>query len=97
MRTRGGGTTRTQLTQELVSQRERQLQELWGKSLDKEEVEKSILGTVMSDILQRAMEEAIPEIVAEARSEMEQEAAVQQRATVILKEVIAATCSYHRQ
>ena len=91
VRTRGGGTTRTQLTQELVSQRERQLQEVWGKSLNKEEVEKSILGTVMDDILQRAMEEAIPEIVMEARGEME--AAVQQRAAVILKEVIAVTAS----
>ena len=93
MRTRGGGTTRTQLTQELVSQRERQLQEVWERSLNKEEVEKSILGTVMDDILQRAMEEAIPEIVVEARSEVEGEAAVQQRAAVILREVIAATAS----
>ena len=94
MRTRGGGTTRTQLTQELVSERERQLQEVWGQSLSKEEVERSLLGTVMDDILQRAMEEAIPEIVVEARSEMgSSELAVQQRAAVILKEVIAATAS----
>ena len=41
------------------------------------------------------MEEAIPEIVVEARSEVEaSEHAVQQRAAVILKEVIAATASH---
>ena len=94
MRTRGGGTSRTQLTQELVSERERKLQEVWGQSLNKEEVERSLLGTVMDDLLQKAMEETIPEIVMEARSEVEaSEHAVQQRAAVILREVIAATAS----
>ena len=86
----GGGTNRsTRSTQELVSLRERQLQEVWGEALNKEEIERNILGTVMDDILQRAMEEAIPEIVVEARSELEQ--VVQQRAAIILEEVTAAT------
>ena len=90
VRTRGGGTNRsTRSTQELVSLRERQLQEVWGEALNREEVERNILGTVMDDILQKAMEEAIPEIVVEARSEMEQ--IVQQGAAIILEEVTAAT------
>ena len=92
MRTHSGGTNRsTRSTQELVSLRERQLQEVWGEALNKEEVERNILGTVMDDILQRAVEEAIPEIVVEARSELEQ--AVQQSAAMILEEVAAATAA----
>ena len=92
MRTRGGSTSRsTRSTQELVSLRERQLQELWGEALNQEEVERSVLGTVMDDILQRAMEEAIPEIVVEARGELEQ--AVQERAAIILEEVTLATAA----
>ena len=65
------------------------MQEVWGEALDKEEVEKSILGTVMDDILQRAMEEAIPEVVVEVRDEME--AAVQQQAALILQNMLTAT------
>ena len=92
MRTCGGSTNRsTRSTQELVSLRERQLQEVWGEALNKEEVDRNILGTVMDDILQRAMEEAIPEIVVEARSELEQ--TVQQRAAIILEEVTRATAA----
>ena len=92
VRTRGGSSNRsTRSTQELVSLRERQLQELWGEALNKEEVERSVLGAVMDDILQRAMEEAIPEIVVEARGELEQ--AVQERAAVILEEVTLATAA----
>ena len=59
--------------------------------MSREEVENSVLGKVMDDILQKALSETIPVVVREATDELE--VAVTQQVATILQEVLVASPS----
>ena len=52
-----------------VSRQEQQLQEMWGQSLDSRAVQR-LVTPIMEDLVQSAIAETIPELLAEARQEV---------------------------
>ena len=83
-RTRGGSSiTRTpSQPTPAFSSRDQQLQNTWSEALDTRDIERLVVGPIMEDILQEALEWTIPEVVVEAEQEMREERAALQRAVL---------------
>ena len=55
-----------------TSKKEKQLQETWGKSLDSKAAQR-LLEPIMEDLVHSAIAETIPELLVEARQEVQAE------------------------